>query len=613
MTSQKIPRLFEFSRILALKTEGFFRRLGTWVMIAFAAAYYALYFNAHLTLTGEAGSNVLIAQRILEGWRPIKDMFIGYNLMWFYPLVWIFEYTGPNLLASRIYFMVLCGVSGVLGFLLVRRVTGFATLAAIAGGLMILMPGAMYRNNVGFVGALASFALIYGYVVNHRTPTSSILWMGFSGAAMSLCFLIRIEPSLIAAVVWMGLIFLYPIGVRGEVLQRLLILFAGTLLALVAFAAVHAPFAIHSYQRGFGAEFTSQYAQFVKLLQWELKKEMEKIQPAVQPSPSSPSIQPVLEIPSSLQVPAPIPSAKPKSSDSSEGRRKRPEFSESFQDGRVSFFPLAIYFPVFSAGILALVGATFFLGGVFSANVLNRQTGLAILTTTGCALALFPQYFFFRPDSVHLAEFMVPFYPALATVSAGAIGLFAARRWMAWSAAFILLMVSLQVVVAFNALFGREGSGSIQIARGKTALFEAPGGIRFRIKPEELKDWEGLRDILSASLWQGDFLVTYPYVPLLNVMAEAPSYQFKLYVDNATESVDFPEKTVRELREKMPAVVVVNNRDINKTELSRFKNWAAPVHEFLSVDYVLAGTYFNRIEVFVRPDRMEKKPLAESP
>jgi hypothetical protein len=175
------------------------------------------------------------------------------------------------------------------------------------------------------------------------------------------------------------------------------------------------------------------------------------------------------------------------------------------------------------------------------------------------------------------------------------------------------LILVVQVVVSFNALFGREGSGSIRIARGKSELFEAPGGIRFRVKPEELNDWQGLRNILSSSLREGDYLVTYPYVPLLNVMAEAPSYQFKLYVDNATESLDFPEKTVRELREKKPAIVVVNNRDINKTEFSRFKNWAAPVHGFLSTEYVLAGTYFNRIEVFVRPDRVEKEPLPQSP
>ena len=78
-------------------------------------------------------------------------------------------------------------------------------------------------------------------------------------------------------------------------------------------------------------------------------------------------------------------------------------------------------------------------------------------------------------------------------------------------------------------------------------------------------------------------------------------------MDNATESADFSETTIGELREKKPAVVVVNNRDINQSEFSRFKNWAEPVHAFLKQEYVLVGTYFKKIEVFARPDRVTSK------
>lgn len=595
-----------FAARALVSLESFLHRWGALCVGAFALIYYGLYFNADLTLTGEAGSNVLIAQRINEGWRPIKDMFIGYNLMWFYPLAWIFEFTGPHLLASRIYFMTLAGVSGLLGFLLVRRVTGFAILAAIAGGLMILMPGAMYRNNVGFVGTLASFALVYGYVIPHRSRISSILWMGFAGAAMSLCFLIRIEPSLIAAVVWAGLVILYPFGVRGEFLARLRTVGAGTLISIAAFAAIHAPFVYHAYRQGFGPEFTRQYSQFVNLLRWELQREIKKIQPAPRATtPISSQAAPALESPgpSATADTTALP-VKPVATDSADGRRPRPLLVDSFQKGRISFFPLSMYFPVLAAGILAAFGGTGFLVGALRGNEADRRAGLAILTTTGCALTLFPQYFFFRPDSVHLAEFMVPFYLALACAAAGAIGWIRAKSFLFWPAWLVLAITALQVVVAFNSLYGREGSGSLRIARGKTALFEAPGGIRFRVRPKELADWERLRDTLKSATRDGGYLVTFPYVPILNVMTESPSYQFKLYVDNATEAPDFSEKTIVELKEKQPVAVVVNNRDINRTEFSRFKNWAAPVHSHLSENYVLAGTYFSNIEVFVRPDRM---------
>lgn len=502
--------------------------------------------------------------------------------------------------------MALAGISGLLGFLLVRRVTGFAIPAAIAGGLMILMPGAMYRNTVGFVGTLAAFALVYGYVVPHRSRVSSILWMGFAGAAMSLCYLIRIEPSLIATAVWAGLVFLYPFGVRGEFLSRLRTVGAGTLLSIAAFAAIHAPFVYHAHRQGFGPEFTRQYSQFVNLLRWELERELRKFQPAPRvakpiANEASPAVAAPPPAPAGNATSQPV---KPVSADSSDGRRPRPPLLDSFQNGRISYFPLSMYFPVLSAGILAAFGGAGFLAGAFRENEADRRAGLAILTTTGCALALFPQYFFFRPDSVHLAEFMVPFYPALACAAAGAIGWIRAGNFRAWTAGLVLAVAGLQVVVAFNSLFGREGSGSLRIARGKTALFEAPGGIRFRVRPNELADWERLRDTLEAATRDGGYLVTFPYVPILNVMAESPSYQFKLYVDNATEPPDFSEKAIAELKEKHPVAVVVNNRDINRTEISRFKNWAAPVHAHLSENYILAGTYFSNIEVFVRPDRM---------
>jgi hypothetical protein len=97
------------SKILAIaaRVESWLGRYGAWALAGFALIYYGLYYNCDLPLTGEAGSNALIAQRIREGWLPIKDMFVGYNLMWFYPLAGIFEITGPHLLATRIFFLCL--------------------------------------------------------------------------------------------------------------------------------------------------------------------------------------------------------------------------------------------------------------------------------------------------------------------------------------------------------------------------------------------------------------------------------------------------------------------------------------------------------------------------
>ena len=593
-------------------TNHLLEKRGAWILLLLALVYYGAYYSVGLSLTGEAGSNILIATRMIEGWRPIKDMFVGYNVLWFYPLVWIFKITGPSLIAAKIFFIGLSTITGLLGFLLVRRATGSAILAFVAAGLMILMPGAIYRNYMGFIGTLAAFALVRGYVLREKNNRLQSLWMGLAGLAVGICFLIRIEPSLLISVVWIGLALLYPFGVRGEFLARVRVSAMGTVLGTVALAAVHAPFVIHAASQGYSTEFLSQYTQFIGLFRWELGQEIKKMgEPAEDPKTKNADQKSGVSVDSNTTVqPAPEgPNASAESQSESvrrDGRSGRPPIEGVLRWKGASFLDVAIYFPVLAAGVIALAGALLFAIGLGTSHPAWRLSGLLLLTTTGCALALFPQYFFFRPDSVHLAEFMVPFYPALAC--AAFVGIATARQTASVflrSIGFLLIAVSVaQVIIAFNALYGREGSGSIRSARGRTVEFHAPGGIHSRVRPSELKDWEELRNVLLAHSRPGEYLVTYPYVPILNVMAGRPSYQFKLYVDNATESSHFPAMAIAELEKNKPSIVVINNRDINKTEASRFKNWAAPFYQKVSTNYVLAGTYFGKIEVFVRPDRI---------
>ena len=596
---------FEAWKAFPSVAEAFLQRRGFALLVVFALFYYGAYYNTGLVLTGEGGSNALLASRILQGWRPIADMFVGYNLLWFYPIAGLFQITGPHMLAMQIFFMGLSLITGGLGFHLVKKTTGQAWLALLAGGLMILMPGAMFRNYMGFIGTLASFALVFGYVVPAANRLRQCLWMGFCGAALSVCYLMRIEPSLLLTVVWIGLVVMYPLGIRGAFFGRLKVVLAGTLLAVVAFSAMHAPFVVHAHQRGFGKEFLNQYVQFFGLFQWELKKEIQKARGALRLEFTQPSGSETLR----AGVPLPIATVTAPSRDSEsagrDGRCGRPDLNELLKWNGAPFFALSIYFPVLASASSALGGILLFLFGIARVHERARFLGLLLLATTGAALSLFPQYFFFRPDSVHLAEFMVPFYPALACSAFAGWWIFQnfKTRLVRGCGLALPILCGLQVVIAFNALYGREGSGSIRLARGKTAIFHAPGGIDFRVKPAELRDWEGLRDALLRHSQPGDFLITYPYVPLLNVMAQRPSYQFKLYVDNATESANFSAHAIADFEKNKPALVVINNRDINKTEISRFKIWAAPFYQHVASKYLLAGTYLRTIEVFVRPDR----------
>ncbi len=77
----------------------FIARIAPWFPVAlllFALVYYSSYAFCGLDLNGEGGTIAVIADRIRHGYRPFVDTFLGYNLLWFYPIVWLFRIFGPN-------------------------------------------------------------------------------------------------------------------------------------------------------------------------------------------------------------------------------------------------------------------------------------------------------------------------------------------------------------------------------------------------------------------------------------------------------------------------------------------------------------------------------------
>jgi dolichyl-phosphate-mannose--protein O-mannosyl transferase len=102
----------------------------------------------------------------MEGQRPIVDTFLGYNLMWFYPLVALFNLTGPDYVAMRIFFFAICALTAVLGFTIVRQATRQGWLALLVGVLLVLVPGMLFRNYMGFIGVISILLLIKGFVLD---------------------------------------------------------------------------------------------------------------------------------------------------------------------------------------------------------------------------------------------------------------------------------------------------------------------------------------------------------------------------------------------------------------------------------------------------------------
>lgn len=161
-------------RSAANKIERFLARGGPALLVLTALVYYSLYYRAGLNLGGEGGTNAVLALRLMEGQRPIVDTFLGYNLLWFYPLVALFNLTGPDYVAMRIFFFVLCTINALLGYAIVRSTTRQAWLAFVVALLLLLVPGMLFRNYMGLIGVLSSLLLLKAYVLPATTPARQV-------------------------------------------------------------------------------------------------------------------------------------------------------------------------------------------------------------------------------------------------------------------------------------------------------------------------------------------------------------------------------------------------------------------------------------------------------
>lgn len=597
-------------RPAAVLLETFVRRWGSALLVLFAVVYYAQYFRAGLNLGGEGGTNAVLALRLMEGQRPLIDTFLGYNLLWFYPIVALFKVTGPDYTALRVFFFAICTVNALLGFAVVRSATQRAWLAFVIGIFLVLVPGMIFRNYMGLIGVLSMLALLKAYVLPAPSERARFRWMLATGAAMSVCFLLRIEPSLLLAVVWFGLAVLYPIGPRRVFVARLRTSVTGTLAALLVFAVMHGVFLWHANERGFGRQFIGQYTGMIGYFayelsqQWTVPAETDKEKTVSNPAGQTPTTGKA-----KAAVQADANPATSNQSDWVQDRLTRPPLAHLWKAKRERdrYFNVCLYYPVVWSAVFLALAAVMLGRAIWRGNEDDKTRALVVLTTTGCALSLFPQYFFFRPDAPHFSEFMVPFLPAVACstcavwdAARGAAG--AIWKKLVW---LPVILSALLAPLYLKAIMPRESAGT-WFQQGETEEFKASNGVRVRLPEEDARALEGLRDAIFSHSAPDDYVICYPYAPTVNFMTARRSYEHNLYIDDATAGTDFERGAIERAARLKPAVFVIDNRPINGTEPSRFTNWAHTFMDFLGNNYRLAGTfqYGKRdLYVYVRPDK----------
>lgn len=461
-----------------------------------------------------------------------------------------------------------------------------------------------------------------------------------AGIVLGLTYLVRTDLGHFFFVIYAGAIFLIPFGRRGRFLKSIPQAIGAAVVVLLGAGAVHLPVYLDARARGFDQQFVGQYSNQIAYFRHEIETKIlgrtflpdpEPEEPQAKPTPkpkretagvvqNQPAPNPPPQAKPGRPKPAQKPQqkatatvadsspAEPTDDDSSPEQQTRPrggvdEFlaADSFYDRA---FILAIYLPVLVVGLLVAVASVAFLRAIWLADEAVKQDSLACLLLAGAALTVFPQYFFFRPDTPHLSEFMCPFLIAMACAATVVTKAAWRSDWRVMrvpAIAFVALCIISQGIYFYHS-FPKESAGTIAAKRKRSHEFVAENGVRVFVKRREAERLREMQAAIMAHAEPGDWVITYPYSPTINFMTNRPSYLYNLYVDNATAPADFTERTRREIRKLAPAVIVIDDRPINQTEASRFSNWAKGVHGFIERTYDLVGV-FDTNSVYARRDK----------
>jgi hypothetical protein len=569
------------------------RRWPPWLLLAVAIAYYSAYALSGLDLGGEGGTTAVIAQRLLDGQRPFVDTFLGYNLLWFYPIVWLFQNFGPNFTVVRIFFFVLSIITALLAYRTVRRVSGSAVLAFACGVVLILIPGIQFRNYLGLLGVGNLAALLEAFALPQRSPKHRLIWIIVTAFTIALTFLIRIDLGFFFCGVALASLVAYLL-LGEDTFRRRLSSVLVTIIALpVAFLVVHLPVSYYAERHGFAAAFWEDYLSY-----WQFIEQKAASVAGVEPVKSSYPIQcsPRTQLVANV---TPTPSVADRST------RRLPAWTQMFTEkfGKKRILVFLLYYPILSGAILGVAALWLAISGMRRNRADEKREALVLIIGLASAFTLFPQYFFFRPDPQHLSEMMCPFL----VVSACSFGM-ALRRWKSpqawtrWSTRLWLAFLLVQLWFYLDYGLAVPWMGSIGRKKPNEQFFRADNGVVAYLPKEQKPEYEALYQAVTQNSSPNDWVICYPYAPTVNFMTNRRSYLYNLYIDNANRSATFDQEAIAAIEQKKPAVILIDDDPINATESSRFSVWASATLDYIKSHYRYLGTYV-RNAVYVAPSK----------
>ena len=551
-----------------------------WVLVLLVAAlaYYGSYYRHGINFQDEGGTLTLQTQRLLNGELPIRDVELGYNVLWFYPLMALFQFTGIHFVALRVFFFALSTLAAVLGFLTVEKAARHAGLKraaiglGVAVGLLLIVTPGMTFKNYNPLSAVANAWCLLGFILASEKRWRWALGGGF---ILGATWLVRIDLGTLFTPLWLGVIAAQLAAGKARLRS-----FATSILLLAAgVGAMHAPVLWDANRRGFGADLTAQYSAF-----WF--DAAGRLGIKLTPPPPSKSRENIIAVPITPQ--------QPKKTGMSFGGKARMTWTDVQSTAEKKRLNALGLFALTYAPLVAIIPLVFLAAARWLRAVVQRRDPslpLAALALIGAALALFPQFFFWRPDSPHLSEFGPCYWVAVV----GAFTLLGAdgNSWKLPSR-FLAFWLALHCALWCARIIPDRWCGTIAARENRDTYFEGENGVHIYEQKNTAEWMREAHRIIRENSTDTDTLIAWPYHPSFNVFTNRLSTERMLYVDETKAKPGWNENAIARIEQRKPRIIVISNWAINGTEASRFKAWGPATYAHIQASYELLGTYDNR-------------------
>lgn len=614
------------------------RRYWALLLVIISLCYYGSYVRYGINFHDEGGTVALIGKRLLDGERPFHDVVLGYNVLWFYPIVGLFKLFGVNFVLLRAYCFFLSTVTVLLGFLLLERATRRAWLAFLVALLLVIVPGMTFKNYmpllaVGNILCLASFLLRRAESpiaalepVADPTPVPvppEYSWkkVAAGGFVLGCSFLIRIDVGMFFALIWLGVLLLTALEPRVPARKRWSRIFLAPLLLVAMAFLPHLPVLADAAHRGFSEQFTAQYLAWPKMIVSSLKERVgSKNAPTSIPGKRVATVAPPAAVTARVAVSNPGVVQDPGVNDQAKNRGtlRRRTWTDILHptSQKAQLLAILLYAPLVSLLPLVICAFIQLLVAYRSGTSGGIRRPLAALAILGGALTVFPQYFFFRPDSPHLSEFSPSFWVA----SVAAIFLLwgrpsLGRLRLALPGTILLCWLTLHASIFLWRMVPDRWTGTIAARFKRTQMFPGENGVDVYLTKTEFKGLTALVKVIRAHSAPGEYLVAYPYHPAVNLLVDRPTYEKNMYIDNATRSANWDAQAIGRIVKYTPAVIVLSDWEINGTEASRFSVWAAKTTAWIQAHYDFQGIFMDRekFSIYTRRNTPGDPPLPVLP